>query len=184
MSSHHLGSPTTISLQAANKCFMAEQAARLRFIKSEIIKEENRERDGRGGWVGGWAVGVEGRRYGKWHRHSQTGPPYLLFLGQRVPPRSSPPFLSLCNGDTGNENLADRILRSGGLGISCLIQTRTRAHAHTQAQAHTHTLRYAHIQVHAYLVQTHLPIVVLFNLYTADYLARYINGFARVIQLV
>lgn len=134
MSSHHLGSPTTISLQAANKCFMAEQAARLRFIKSEIIKGENRERGGRS--VGGGVV--EGRRYRKRRRHSQTGPPYLLFLGQRVPPRSSPPFLSLCHGDTGNENLADRILRSGGLGISCLIQTRTRAHTHTRAHTSTH----------------------------------------------
>lgn len=88
-----------------------------------------------GVWGG---VGVEGRRYRKQRRHSQTGPPYLLFLGQRVPPHSSPSFLSLCHGDTGNENLADRILRSGGLGISCLIQTHTRVHAHTYTQAHTH----------------------------------------------
>lgn len=58
MSSHHLGSPTTISLQAANKCFMAEQAARLRFIKSEIIKGENCERDGREAGGGGVKGGV------------------------------------------------------------------------------------------------------------------------------
>lgn len=44
MSPHHLASPTTISLQTANKCFMEEQAARLAVIKSEIIKEEEREK--------------------------------------------------------------------------------------------------------------------------------------------
>lgn len=99
---------------------MAEQAARLGFIKSEIIKAERgrkKEGENRGSHQRGRdrEIGVD---------FSQIDRLYLLFLGQRVPlsPAAPPPrCFPLRQRQTGNEKRADRILRSGGLGINCFI---------------------------------------------------------------
>lgn len=121
---------------------MAEQAARLGFIKSEIIKaerERKKERENRGSHQRGRdrEIGVD---------FSQIDRLYLLFLGQRVPlsPATPSPLLphsardrqEMRNGQTGY-----CVLVAWGLTVlSKLTHTHTPTHSRTQTHTLTHSI--------------------------------------------